>query len=287
MFTVGRILRTARAWIPNSVAVQASTATNVTLDPVEFTQALIASTRRVNIADATLSASLLQQLNLALVAFQQGWNQTGEDTLRAYVQQVNGASGIGVDTVSRLVGQVNVLFGCIPIGFSLGASPASATVTAGNTASYTISITPTGGFTGNVLMGCAGVPTGAGCSVSPSSVAVHEATQVMVTVTTSSRSSSAGFAGLPSGRARWEWLAMLLLTLLATALLRRERLRHNILRQSILGSMLLLAILSVGLNGCGSSGSGLPGTPAGSYTLTVTAASGNTSQKATLTLVVH
>jgi hypothetical protein len=73
---------------------------------------------------------------------------------------------------------------------------------------------------------------------------------------------------------------------LVIASLRRKRLRHNPLWHTVRGSMVLLGLLGCGLSGCGGSGPSVPGTPAGNYTVTVTATSGSTVQKATLTLVV-
>lgn len=47
-----------------------------------------------------------------------------------------------------------------PKDFSLSASPASATVTRGQTATYSVSVAPTGGFTGSVTLTIAGQPSG-------------------------------------------------------------------------------------------------------------------------------
>src|ERR1700676_5569013 len=43
-------------------------------------------------------------------------------------------------------------------------SSASQTVTAGQTASYSINFTPEGGFNGTITVACSGVPTGANCT---------------------------------------------------------------------------------------------------------------------------
>ncbi|MGD0136085.1 MAG: discoidin domain-containing protein, partial [Bryobacteraceae bacterium] len=55
-------------------------------------------------------------------------------------------------------------------GFTLSASPASATVTAGGTASYTATVTALYGFTGAVTMSASGLPTGATAVFSPATV---------------------------------------------------------------------------------------------------------------------
>ena len=55
--------------------------------------------------------------------------------------------------------------------FSLSASPSSQTNTAGNSASYTATITPSGGFTGSVTLSVSGLPSGATARFSVNPVA--------------------------------------------------------------------------------------------------------------------
>jgi len=54
--------------------------------------------------------------------------------------------------------------------FSVAATPASRTVPPGTGTSYSVSVTPSSGFTGNVTFGLMGLPSGATASFSPSSV---------------------------------------------------------------------------------------------------------------------
>src|SRR5205814_2092571 len=54
-----------------------------------------------------------------------------------------------------------------PTDFTLSGSPASQTVTQGGATSYGVTISPTGGFTGQVTLSVSGLPTGAGGSFSP------------------------------------------------------------------------------------------------------------------------
>ncbi len=54
--------------------------------------------------------------------------------------------------------------------FSLSASLASATVSAGTSASYTVSVATSGGFSSSVSLGVSGLPTGATASFSPPSL---------------------------------------------------------------------------------------------------------------------
>ena len=54
--------------------------------------------------------------------------------------------------------------------FSVAATPSSQTVPPGKSTSYTVSVTPSNGFTGNVSFSVSGLPSGATASFTPSSV---------------------------------------------------------------------------------------------------------------------
>lgn len=73
-------------------------------------------------------------------------------------------------------------------GFVISVAPgssASQTVTAGQTASYSLVFTPVGGFNGTITLACSGAPTSANCSV-PASLALTSTSAVtaMINVTT-------------------------------------------------------------------------------------------------------
>jgi hypothetical protein len=67
--------------------------------------------------------------------------------------------------------------------FAISAAPASQTVTAGNSASYTVTITPSGGFNASVTLSASGAPSGATVTFSPPALSFGTST---MTVTTSS-----------------------------------------------------------------------------------------------------
>jgi sugar lactone lactonase YvrE len=73
--------------------------------------------------------------------------------------------------------------------FGLSVSPSSQTVNAGLPASYTVTITAGGGFSGSVLLSCSGLPSGASCSFSPNPTAPGASA---LTVTTTAGSTPAG-----------------------------------------------------------------------------------------------
>src|SRR5882672_6940529 len=65
--------------------------------------------------------------------------------------------------------------------YSLSASPASQTVAPGASTSYTITVTPSGGFTGTVTFSASGLPAGAGASFNPTSVTTSGSSTMTVT----------------------------------------------------------------------------------------------------------
>jgi FG-GAP-like repeat/Abnormal spindle-like microcephaly-assoc'd, ASPM-SPD-2-Hydin len=176
---------------------------------------------------------------------------------------------------------------------------ASATVTAGQTASYSIAVAPAGGFAASVALSCSGGPAGSACAVSPSTIALSGAAAqtAMVTVTTVAHGWLLPFRGGWPKDARYRqtpmiltFAAMFLLMVVASQFLRRER---NFTWVRVLGFAALLT-LGLTLTSCGGgSGSGGGGTnpQAGTYTVTVTGnfTSGSTTltHAAKLTLVVQ
>jgi len=180
--------------------------------------------------------------------------------------------------------------------FVLSARTMSASVTAGQTASYTLSLASEDGFSGTVTLTCTGAPAAAACSLSPSAVtlAASDATLITVGVTTTARSTSppAGRHRLPGPRSRGVWLLLTLLITLAMSVWtwRRSAVPRRALLWVPLGAALLLVALWAG---CGSSGGGttlqprVTGTPAGTYSLTVAATDSGLTANVALTLVVN
>jgi len=197
---------------------------------------------------------------------------TASATLKVTDNTVNGAqtdalSGVGIG---------------LGLGLGLGGS-SSATVAAGNTATYMLSIGGAG-VGGQTSLTCTGAPTGANCSISPSSlnVSATSASPLTVMVTTTSRA----MAALSTSRftpAPWLWAVALVgvVMLPGSGIRRQSAMRY--LHALSLGMLLLLCCC-----GGGSSQQTNPnGTPAGTYTLTVSATSGSTTQSMQLALTVQ
>jgi len=67
--------------------------------------------------------------------------------------------------------------------FSISASPTSRTISHGHSGTYTLTLTPVNGFTGNISLSCSGAPTNTTCSVSPSQVTLNGTSSAQATVT--------------------------------------------------------------------------------------------------------
>jgi uncharacterized membrane protein len=76
------------------------------------------------------------------------------------------------------------VYGLLPASFTMTAGPSTASVTAGNPASYTVSVAPVGGFSGTVALSVSGLPAGAVGTFSPANVTGSASSTL--TVTTSS-----------------------------------------------------------------------------------------------------
>jgi len=179
--------------------------------------------------------------------------------------------------------------------FSLApASSASATISAGQTANFTVAVSPGGGFNQSVAFACSGAPSQSTCAVSPSSIALNGSVATTVTVTVTTRAAS--FPVITrSPRDGYRHL-YLIIELLVLSLLTGLLSRHKDRRPRLAYGLALLLFLCVGLmmSACGSGSSGGGGnqrTPAGTYTLVVsgTFTSGSTklTHNADLTLVVQ
>jgi FG-GAP-like repeat/Abnormal spindle-like microcephaly-assoc'd, ASPM-SPD-2-Hydin len=177
--------------------------------------------------------------------------------------------------------------------FSMTSSSPSATVSPGQTANYTVAIAPGGGFNQTVSFSCAGPPAWSTCSVSPHSLALSGSGSSSVTVSVATVASTAGLPQLydlpPTSYwlAAWSFATVLAVLLsIVFAYSRKRPLAFACL-------LLVMAILSSCGGGGGSDGGnhGGTGTPAGTYTLTVTGTfnSGSTTltHNTNLTLVVQ
>jgi FG-GAP-like repeat/Abnormal spindle-like microcephaly-assoc'd, ASPM-SPD-2-Hydin len=181
--------------------------------------------------------------------------------------------------------------------FSIAASGQSTkSITAGQTASYAVAVTPGGGFNQSVALSCVGAPAQSTCSVSPTPLMLNGSGFATATVIVNTAGSSAGLSRPRSGPTvgvRFEgWLALsgaLGLAMLASL---GSWGRQRRPRWSYVLAFLCLLFIGATMPACGggSNGNG-GGTQAGTYNLTVTGTftSGSTTltHNTKLTLVVQ
>jgi len=172
--------------------------------------------------------------------------------------------------------------------FTVAATPPLVNIAAGNSATYTVTVTPTNGFNKAVLLSCpSGLPTSATCVFSPSAVSLNGISNATatLTVTTTARS---GASPLWTHRIGPPGALLILFPLLLTLWLMVATLRY---RRSSAGfrisnfefrsprrpaTVLVAALLVVALSsGCNEYISQLiypapgTGTPAGNYTIVI------------------
>ncbi|HEY6272227.1 MAG TPA: choice-of-anchor D domain-containing protein [Terriglobales bacterium] len=179
--------------------------------------------------------------------------------------------------------------------YSVSAAPASDSVSPGTSANYTVTLTPLGGFDESVQVACAepAALTESTCTASPASTTLNgsSAATVAITVTTTAPSlvPLARRIAPPAGRSDKPlttpavWLAVLgLLGVLSLAKRRRP--------WTLLAVAVLFVIVWASCGGGGGStggGSSNPGTPAGTYSLTLSATGGNQTHTAMVSLTVQ
>jgi hypothetical protein len=178
-------------------------------------------------------------------------------------------------------------------GFTISAVPTTATVSAGNNATFALTLNSVAGFAGTISLTCGPAPQAGSCTVSPSilPLAASGTASALLTVKTGVRNflppvstpKQNPFSGLRhfgSG-----WFAILFALLLATmAMAGKERGR----RAPAAAFGFLLAVLFLMAACGGGTPSGVPaGTPAGTYQVTVTGVSGSLTQTTSVTIQVN
>ncbi len=102
---------------------------------------------------------------------------TGAVPVGSYPFSVKGTSGSLTHTTPATL----VVQSSVPADFGVGVSPASRTVVAGGSTTYTVSISGTGGFSGTVSLGVTGLPGAVSAGFSPASLAPGSSSTLTVT----------------------------------------------------------------------------------------------------------
>ena len=167
--------------------------------------------------------------------------------------------------------------------FSVGASPASAAVIAGQSAKFTLTITPAGGFANNVTFACSPI-TGITCAFIPATVTpANGAANTTLTVTTSANVSRYGVL-IPD--VLGPCALLLALVLLSFAMWRARNVR--IAPASLRTATAVAVIIALGLvmGGCGGYGSSTQPNR-GTASIMVTAQSGAISHTTIVQVTVQ
>ncbi len=282
-----------------------SAATGVTISPAASSTTLQAPSGGSVNGQITLKATVSGDNPTGSVSFSAGSTSLGTATLTsgvATLQTSFAAAGSYSVTAAYQGDQNNAAStssaATIVIAapdFTVAATPTSGTITPGQTATFTFTVSPIGGYAGTVNFSCGTLPSQAACSFSPASVTPSGGSPASTTLTVTTAVSSAMLnperrsspslpPWLPAGG-----LAMAGGIGLAFTSKRIWRLNQQL--RGFCWALLLtsLCLLASGCGGGGNSSPSNPGTPAGSYTVSVTASgsAGGPQHAMSITLIVQ
>jgi VCBS repeat-containing protein len=203
----------------------------------------------------------------------------------------DGHGGVATDTV-----QITIT------DFSLSANPATQTIRAGQSATFTISATAVHGpYTQSIALSCGTLPFGAACAFSPGANITPGGPNITLTISTGAPGASASsfrpdrpeFAAAPAAPA-WPAVSFAALGLVLLACAARRHAHPNG-RSFALRPLLTLAGLALLLYGCGGgpppppAPAPSPGTPPGNHSVSVnaTASGGSLNHPLNITLIVQ
>ena len=170
--------------------------------------------------------------------------------------------------------------------FNVQAAPATQTVTAGNQATYTVTVTPTGIFPNSVSLGpCTGLPAGASCTFAQNPIPNlnNLAQNRTMEITTTARVTTPASLFRHSDIFYGFWLPISGLAFVGAGVTRKRRWVMGL----IIAAALAVMLLQSGCSNYRSNTKTVAGTPAGTYTVTIGATSGTANRSTTVTLVVQ
>lgn len=195
----------------------------------------------------------------------------------------------GTSTCSVTVTSAQSVGAAFGAGFSVNATPSAQTVSAGGSATYSLAVAGVQGFSNSVALSCS-APAAQGVTCALASTSVTPGNSVNLTVSTTAPST---VLGLPQRRtprtalATWILFAALVVAGITPLELRsKKRKLTSLLACAVLAGLILIQF------GCGGStndggGQQVGGTPAGTYTVNITATSGSVSTSTPVTITVQ
>jgi uncharacterized protein (TIGR03118 family) len=179
--------------------------------------------------------------------------------------------------------------------FNISASPTTLTITAGQPASFTVTLGSLNGFSSAVSLTCSGQPLGSTCSLSPMSVSPASGGMATSMVTISTSSNPYQMASLQGNNPASTVFAMLLpipavgfLGLLIAGSGDKRRFHERKWLQHLTGSLLMVIATAclLGASGCYMKKTAT-GTQRGTTTVMITGTSGGITHSASVTLHVQ
>jgi len=267
--------------LANNITLIDNISSSVTGVPVTFNSASVSSGTCSGVSTNSIVSCSLPQL------------QAGSTATVTIVLTPNGTSGtqqaFNGGTV-QVIAPGNIVLAQTSVGakmsdFRMQVTPNSQSLAAaGDTAPYTVQLTPDPLYASSITVSCSNLPTGSSCRLTPSSLTLQNAgaSTAELAITTTARPVTTGALGFLKRNFYALWLTVPGFLLVGLGGRRRRRRMAAILTLCSLCFLLLL------IPACSHSTTQTPvsGTPAGSYTITVTAASGSDSKTQTVGLNV-
>jgi Bacterial Ig-like domain (group 3) len=241
----------------NNNASTSNTVT-VTVTPAPTTTALSASSSSVNQGQLiTYTATVTARYNpTGTVTFTSGTTTLGKSDLLS-----NGVAPLQVFATTACTYSVTASYSGDPNNqpstsnavsitvvapdYTVSASPASATITAGQSATTTLTVTPAGGYNGTIKFSCGTLPTGASCAFAPATLTPANTTPATTTLTTTATTTASLHNGISGSLQGIAWAAGLVF--LAFSPRRMRGLNSRLMRASLLTFLFAAGLLSLWL----------------------------------------